>query len=108
MAVEFTKKVWYDRNPEHPNRRTLTPVAGQENVYDVSRDSEGTASPEGDEFNAQNMNSLEERIQDAFNSIEDYVLPSASATVLGGVRLSYGTSLPANGVEGQIFLLEIS
>lgn len=106
MAVEFVMKKWYDRNPEFPNRRTLTPVPGQEHVFDVSRDSEGSASPEGDEFNAQNMNSLEERIRDAFNLIVDYTLPSANATELGGVRLSYGTSLPQTGVEGQIFLLE--
>lgn len=108
MAVEFVKKTWYDRNPEYPNRRTLTPVSGQDNVYDVSRDSEGVASPEGDEFNATNMNSLEERISDAFGQIEDYVLPSATATTMGGVRLSYGTSLPSSGVDGQIFLLEVN
>lgn len=108
MAVTFVTKKWYDRNPEYPNRRTLTPVSGQENVYDVSRDSEGIASPEGDEFNATNMNGLEERIADAFGQIQEYTLPSATATILGGVKLSYGTSLPSTGVDGQIFLLEVN
>lgn len=55
-----------DRVVEFPNRIKLTPVAGQENVYDVSRQ-EGSITQEGTPLNALNLNrlvSLEEAYTD--------------------------------------------
>lgn len=97
--MAFNKKTWTDRNTEYPGRRKLTKVSGEEDTYDVTR-AEGTISDPGNAFNAQEMNDLEDRIEEGFNNI-----PSASATTNGLVRMSYGTSLPSSGVEGQIFFL---
>lgn len=70
--MAFTKKTWMDRNVEHPSRRKLTPVSGEENVYDVTR-SEGNVITPGDAFNAENMNDLEARISEAYTDLKTYV-----------------------------------
>lgn len=44
-----------DRIVEYPNRVKLTPVAGQSNVYDVSRQ-EGTITQDGTPLNAETLN----------------------------------------------------
>lgn len=70
--MAFTKKTWMDRYVEHPSRRKLTPVSGEENVYDVTR-SEGSVITPGDAFNAENMNDLEARISEAYTDLKTYV-----------------------------------
>lgn len=70
--MAYTKKTWMDRNVEHPSRRKLTPVSGEENVYDVTRSEGGVITP-GDAFNAENMNDLETRISEAYADLEVYV-----------------------------------
>ena len=60
--MAYEKKTWKNRQSEYPNRRTLTPVDGQENTYDVAR-AEGLVMEEGDAFDQQAMNDLEERIE---------------------------------------------
>lgn len=70
--MAFTKKTWMDRYVEHPSRRKLTPVSGEENVYDVTR-SEGNVITPGDAFNAENMNDLEARISEAYTDLKTYV-----------------------------------
>ncbi len=70
--MAFTKKTWMDRNVEHPSRRKLTPVSGEENVYDVTRSEGGVITP-GDAFNAENMNDLEARISEAYTDVKTYV-----------------------------------
>lgn len=66
--MPFTKKTWVDRVSENPNRRTLTLVSqdGNNQVVDVTR-TEGEVSKEGDAFNAENMNDLETRVENALN-----------------------------------------
>lgn len=64
--MAFIKKLWTDRNTEHPSRRLLTPVAGEANTYDVTR-AEGTVIDPGDPFNADNMNDLENRVKDGMD-----------------------------------------
>ena len=44
----FEKKVWNDRQSEHPARRRLTPTEN-DNEYEVSR-AEGLVMEEGDAF----------------------------------------------------------
>ena len=46
----FEKKVWNDRQSEHPARRRLTPTEN-DNEYEVSR-AEGLVMEEGDAFDA--------------------------------------------------------
>lgn len=70
--MAYTKKTWMDRNVEHPSRRKLTPVSGEENVYDVTRSEGGVITP-GDAFNAENMNDLEARISEAYTDLKVYV-----------------------------------
>lgn len=60
----FHKRKWNDRDVEHPSRRKLSKVSGENDVYDVIRN-EGTVTAPGDAFNATNMNDLEERINKA-------------------------------------------
>ena len=78
--MAYDKKTWVNRSSEHPTRRVLTPVSGAENTYDVTR-SEGTVTTEGDAFNAVNMNDLEDRIEDGFNSIDVSHLTDVEFTV---------------------------
>lgn len=44
-----------DRIVEHPGRVKLTPVAGEENTYDVER-AEGEVTQPGTELNSENLN----------------------------------------------------
>lgn len=62
--MPFEKKTWKNRQTQHPNRRKLTKVSGDN--YDVTR-AEGTVTEQGDMFNAQNMNDLETRIESGLN-----------------------------------------
>ena len=65
MGGSYNLSNFQNRNSEHPTRRKLTPVAGQENVYDVSRE-EGTVSNEGTPWNADTMNKFDKKIGDMF------------------------------------------
>ena len=56
----YERKVWVNRQSEHPSRRKLTPT-GNDGEYDVSR-SEGIIMEDGDAFDADTMNDLERRV----------------------------------------------
>lgn len=71
--MAFEKKTWKNRQSEFPTRRTLTPVPGEANTYDVTR-SEGAIAETGDAFNEDNMNDLEERVEAGFNSIDPGII----------------------------------
>ena len=66
--MPYAKKTWVDRVSENPNRRTLTLVSqdGNSQIVDVTR-TEGEVSKEGDAFNAENMNDLETRVENALS-----------------------------------------
>lgn len=68
--MAYQTKTWVDRQSEFPNRRTLAPVSGVSNTYNVTR-SEGTVSVQGDAFDAANMNDLESRIAAGFEAASD-------------------------------------
>ena len=78
--MAFDKKTWVNRQSEFPTRRTLIPVNGEENVYDVTRN-EGTITTEGDAFNAANMNDLEERINEGLENIDTVHLTDIELTI---------------------------
>lgn len=66
MAFEI--RAWLDRLAEFPGRRRLINAdTGEESVVDVERD-EGMVQQAGDAFSAANMNDLEQRIAEAFES----------------------------------------
>lgn len=69
--MAFKKKIWKDRLVEFSGRRLLKRISGSADsqmVVDVTRN-EGTVSQAGDAFSAANMNDLEQRIADEFNSV---------------------------------------
>ena len=75
----FEKKVWNDRQSEHPARRRLTPTEN-DNEYEVSR-AEGLVMEEGDAFDATTMNDLENRVAKAFAEYDPAELGAVNVTV---------------------------
>lgn len=67
--MAFVKKTWKDRIVQYANRRLLTKSGGEVEQVTVTRD-EGTISEAGDQFNASNMNNLEQRIDDGFDDVD--------------------------------------
>ena len=66
--MAFVKKTWKDRIVQYANRRLLTKSGGEVEQVTVTRD-EGTISEAGDQFNASNMNDLEQRVKDGFDGL---------------------------------------
>lgn len=64
----YERKVWVNRQSEHPSRRKLTPT-GNDGEYDVSR-SEGIIMEDGDVFDADTMNDLERRVAAGFTEMD--------------------------------------
>ena len=63
--TKWVKKIWKNRTTEFPTRRTLMKEDGSSEIVTVTRN-EGTVSEEGDAFDADTMNNLEERIDAGF------------------------------------------
>lgn len=73
--MAFVTKTWKDRLVEYAGRRKIKNVAtGEETLVDVSR-SEGTVSQAGDAFSAANMNNLEQRIKNEFDTVNSSLRP---------------------------------
>lgn len=64
----YERKVWVNRQSEHPTRRKLTPT-GNDGEYDISR-SEGIIMEDGDAFDADTMNDLERRVAAGFTELD--------------------------------------
>lgn len=79
----FEKKVWNDRQSEHPARRRLTPTEN-DNEYEVSR-AEGLVMEEGDAFDATTMNDLENRVANAENHLQIICIRSVVQAVADAV-----------------------
>lgn len=91
--MTFTKKIWIDRQVEHPARRKLTET-GTLDVYDVSRE-EGLIVQEGDSLSAANLNDLENRIDASIAGVEskaDLALPAIQKGAANGIATLDGTS----------------
>lgn len=67
----YSKKTWTNRSSEYPYRRTLTNVNDSSDVktVDVTR-AEGAISTQGDVFDANTMNNMENRIDSAFSTVD--------------------------------------
>lgn len=70
MADIFVKKTWTDRISEFITRRTLTKEDGSTEIVTVERN-EGEVSQEGDAFDANTMNDLEDRIYSGFEQLNN-------------------------------------
>lgn len=101
----FLKKLWKNRDSEHPNRRHLAPT-GAANVFDVERD-EGLVLEEGHAFDEANMNDLEGRIEAGLagaaptaHAVSDATYGAASVTNYGHAKLSDSTSSTSGASAG--------
>ena len=70
--MAFEQKEWLDRVSEYPMRRQLTDEDGNIELVTLER-ADGEVSTEGDAFSAINMNDLEQRIADGFDSAQEAV-----------------------------------
>lgn len=86
----YERKVWVNRQSEHPTRRKLTPT-GNDGEYDVSR-SEGIIMEDGDAFDADTMNDLERRVAAGFTELD----PTGAGG--GEVTVQHYTCEKRNGV----------
>lgn len=68
MANRFEKGTWPDRQVQYPSRRRLTATA-ESDVWDVER-VEGEIIEAGKAFGETNMENLEDRIYNAFGTLE--------------------------------------
>ena len=68
MANRFEKGTWPDRQVQYPSRRRLTATA-ESDVWDVER-VEGEIIEAGKAFGNTNMSNLEDRIYNAFGTLE--------------------------------------
>lgn len=94
----YSKKTWVDRNVEHPSRRKLSPVSGENNIYDVVR-AEGTITDPGDAFNAETMNDLENRIDNGIGEKQDKAI---KATItLGTTWTDLTQSVSVSGITSS-------
>lgn len=89
--MAFNKKIWKDRVAEFINRRLLTKEDGSTDLVTVAR-SEGIISVEGDAFNAETMNDLEDRVEVAFNELNTNL---SSIVIIKSVKIYAATSIAA-------------
>ena len=110
----YERKVWVNRQSEHPSRRKLTPT-GNDGEYDVSR-SEGVIMEDGDAFAADTMNDLERRVAAGFTELDptgagggEVTVQPYSCTKTGKVYALNGTGavgrckIPASWAAGDSF-----
>lgn len=97
----YERKVWVNRQSEHPSRRKLTPT-GNDGEYDVSR-SEGIIMEDGDAFDADTMNDLERRVAAGFTELDPKGVGGGEVTVQPWSCVKYGTVyyLAGSGTTGR-------
>lgn len=99
--MAFNKKTWKDRVAEFINRRLLTKEDGSTDLVTVAR-SEGTISVEGDAFNAETMNDLEDRVEAAFNELNTNLVSATNITTSGKITWTSDTFFAAYGNQRLI------
>lgn len=69
--MAFVTRIWKDRQVEKPDRwKFINDDETETKYYTISR-AEGTVDVIGDTIDAENMNDMEQRIADAFASVND-------------------------------------
>ena len=71
--MSFVKKTWKNRQSQYPLRRILTDTATSTTQTVTVTRAEGTVAEQGDAFNAENMNDLENRIASEFANQQDAI-----------------------------------
>lgn len=99
--MAFKKKTWTDRVAEFINRRTLTKEDGSTELVTVAR-SEGTISKEGDAFNAETMNDLEQRIEDGFEALNKELEKKVSTADIVNNLTSDLKNKPLAAYQGKV------
>lgn len=99
--MAFVKKTWKDRIVQYANRRLLTKSGGEVEQVTVTRD-EGAISEAGDQFNASNMNDLENRVKDAFDNVDTALSDKANSDDLARVATS-GSYSDLQNIPNNIF-----
>nr|DAY51228.1 MAG TPA: hypothetical protein [Caudoviricetes sp.] len=95
--TKWVKKIWKNRTTEFPTRRTLMKEDGSSEIVTVTRN-EGTVSEEGDAFDADTMNNLEERIDAGFTEVNGkLIIKDVAVKVLTGYSF-IGDAFCENGV----------
>ena len=90
--MAFVKKTWKDRIVQYANRRLLTKSGGEVEQVTVTRD-EGTISEAGDQFNASNMNNLEQRVKDGFDDVDTALSGKVNTGACVPFALDYPSSI---------------
>lgn len=99
--MAFKKRTWIDRLVEFPGRRKLKNIVdGQSATYDVER-AEGIVSAEGDDFAADDMNDLEQRIADGISAVEKAIPKSLPAN--GGTAEKVSHALKFSGASTETY-----
>lgn len=94
--MAYEKKTWRNRQSEYPNRRRMALISS--GIYEISRE-EGLVVEEGDPFDQNSMNGLENRVATAFGE-----LTSGAVTVARATRATAADSadgVPWAGVSGK-------
>ena len=100
--TKWVKKIWKNRTTEFPTRRTLMKEDGSSEIVTVTRN-EGTVSEEGDAFDADTMNNLEERIDAGFAELNGNLnyIPRCIVTISSQKTLE----IPYNDYIGITFIV---
>ena len=108
--TNWVKKIWKNRTTEFPTRRTLMKEDGSSEIVTVTRN-EGTVSEEGDAFDADTMNNLEERIDAGFAEVNGKLgnVPSIEKIEIANGKISSGvlvvTDLIPEGKNAFAFII---
>ncbi len=99
--MAYEKKTWKNRQSEFPNRRTMTPVDGQENTYDVTRN-EGLVMEDGDAFDQATMNDLENRVESGISEAGVYTYTALLRLDAwsGSAEAGYTQTVAAESIDG--------
>lgn len=99
--TNWVKKIWKNRTTEFPTRRTLMKEDGSSEIVTVTRN-EGTVSEEGDAFDADTMNNLEERIDAGFAEVNGKLDDSFKIRVLTKETTTEASSSSFGGNTGYV------
>lgn len=80
MSDYFEKKIWFDRETEHPHRYIVNVIDEENGIYEITR-LEGEVYSEGDPLDAQTFTDLETRIVEALEKLEKYESQARSKDV---------------------------
>ena len=84
ISNPYVSRTWKDRISEYPTRRILTDTTTLETQQvTVTRD-EGTVTEAGDNWDASNMNTMEQRINTAFSTLSACGFVEVTGTLLAG------------------------